>query len=273
MKPVVKSVVYDVIGRRSGSAAWTPLGIEDKLLFWGRTSEIVDTGETLDSFSGEVVTNNVAYLSPSETLLNDGNTVAWFDGSDLTTITKDAGTGEVSEWRDKLLSVNKVTQDTATKYPIYSSGAIAFDGSNDFLRSNAWELAHPFSIYMVAKLTTVAFKTFIGGLATLHFSLECNNTKLKIYCGAGAVEVALSNNTYRVIICKVNGANSKMRITDTESTGNPGTYHLDGITMGANSTGTNAQACSIKEFICRRIDDSSGDETILYDYLKAKYSL
>lgn len=63
----------------------------------------------------------------------------WWDASDETTLTKDSGTGAVSEWRTKAGPSRSATQATAGARPIWSATArnslpgITFDGVDDTL--------------------------------------------------------------------------------------------------------------------------------------------
>jgi hypothetical protein len=87
---------FTIAGFTISSASWTGAVLtlvlsEAVLVFDGSlTITFITTGQTA------TVTNNVA---------DDGNTVAWFDSQDLTTITKDES-DKVSLWKDKLLQVS-----------------------------------------------------------------------------------------------------------------------------------------------------------------------
>lgn len=68
-------------------------------------------------------------------------TTAWFDAADATTITLNGST--VSQWADKSGNAANIAQATASQQPSYSAnglnskGLLTFDGSNDYLYSDA----------------------------------------------------------------------------------------------------------------------------------------
>src|ERR1035437_6234377 len=111
---------------------------------------------SLLTYNGHKVTVNghkiwISAPASYPTVLTDGNTVAWYDFNQLSTVTKDGGTGEVSRWNDYLGSGHDLLQSVATRYPIWSSDGITFDGSNDYMRAVDFTLNQPEFIYIVFK--------------------------------------------------------------------------------------------------------------------------
>lgn len=212
-------------------------------------------------------------------VLNDGNTVAWYDGSELSTITKDVTTSEVSRWKDKLLSGRDLLQSVATKYPIYSSDGILFDGSNDYMKAAGFTFIQPEFIYIVVKqLTWTLNDIFFDGNTTVTGMIRdrTGTPKIEAYAGAYSADNSdLALNTWKIIRCLFNGASSKLQVGESAAiTGSFGAQNMNGFTLGANGNTTQGWAnIQVKEVILRKIADEEKDEKIIYNYLKNKYNL
>jgi hypothetical protein len=91
-----------------------------------------------------------------EKLIRSGNTIGWYDITDIATITKD-GDGLVSVWADKLGSGNDLIQADGAKQPLYSANGILFNGSDEFLKTGTIAtLVKPETVYIVFKQVTWA---------------------------------------------------------------------------------------------------------------------
>lgn len=73
------------------------------------------------------------FASASAELWTPANmtTLAWYDADDATTITESSGA--VSQWDDKSGNARHISQLSAGLKPTYTTGQIAFDGTNDYL--------------------------------------------------------------------------------------------------------------------------------------------
>lgn len=72
------------------------------------------------------------YFSGFNPLVIPGCTL-WLDAADQSTLTLSGS--NVSQWNDKSVNGNHVSQATGSNQPTYSSNGVLFDGVNDFLRS------------------------------------------------------------------------------------------------------------------------------------------
>lgn len=81
-------------------------------------------------------------------------TAIWLDAADSSTITLNGST--VSEWRDKSGNARHATQGVAASQPTLNEKFITFDGSNDFLACPAFTLSQPTSLFLVARVHTLA---------------------------------------------------------------------------------------------------------------------
>lgn len=218
-------------------------------------------------------------IAPSYPSCLNTNTVAWYIADDLTTITKDAGTGEVSLWKDKLNSGHDLVQNTATKLPIWSANGILFDGINDALKTAAFTYGQPEFIYMVVKQITWAGGTFFDGYYAAGGMIQQypSSPGIVAYANGGDYPTNwnLTMNTWSIVRLLFNYGSSKLQVNaGTAVTGYFGPNDISGITLGGLGSGT-SDYCNVefKEVICRNKVDSSDDETAIYNYLKNKYGL
>lgn len=212
-------------------------------------------------------------------IIQDGNTVAWYDSQDLTTITKD-GLERVAQWNDKLLSGHDLLQAANAKKPIWSVNGILFDGIlfSDYMQTATFILNQPVFIYIVVKQVIWANISYIfDGFADSTGVVAQSTASPGISAYAGfptAISYDLAINTWGIVRVLFNGAGSKFIVdnhaADVTNTG-PGV--MAGFTLGsAASTGNNSNI-QVKEILIRNVSDTAVNEIILYNYLKYKYSL
>jgi hypothetical protein len=219
----------------------------------------------------------------ADNVLRDGSTVAWYDSSDLTTITKD-GSDYVSRWNDKLGSGHDLIQATAAMQPKWYSGdGVLFDGSDDHMISQ-FPLNQPETIYIVFKQITwqtLNRAIFDGGgngvPAALIQNVSSPNLNLMSAGGnyALGLNANLAINTFGICRAFFNQENSKFIVNNTTpqigsliGTG----FTIGGITLGARGVLTNNSNIQVKEVILRNVADNAYDETAIYNYLANKYS-
>lgn len=123
-----------------------------------------------------------------------------------------------------------------------TGGYLYCDGSNDYLKSPAFALAQPVSIYGVLnQLTWTINDILLDGNANGSMQLYQSVTtpSLQQYSGGGgAASSGLALNTNGVVTSIVNGAASFLRINRAAAaTGNPGAGTPNGFTLGAAGNG------------------------------------
>jgi hypothetical protein len=233
--------------------------------------------------SGVVSSQGVAVAAPSYlTVLNDGNTVAWYKSDEASTITKD-GSNLVSQWNDYLGSGRDLLQPTASAQPVWSTSGLLFAGATGTYPYNhmyaSFIYVQPEFIYAVIKIfsdnTDYAYiwdgytsGGDYGGLITVPSA-----TDLHLRSSTASANITtLPLNSFIIIRALYNGASSKLIVNTTSATGNPGTANMGGLFLGAYNLGSFSHI-QVKEIIMRKVSDSSGDEATIYAYLKTKYSL
>ena len=223
-----------------------------------------------------VVTNNITH----PLVINDGNTVAWYDVTDLSTITKD-GANRVSAWADKLGSGNNIVQANGANQPLWSAGQITGDGVDEFIKGG-FNWSHPSTLYLVfAQRSYTVLTTIADGAVTNRLRISQNGTSygVRIRVSGGDVpetQTQFNENTWEVGTAMVAPNNQKLkRNTDASNDGEVATA-LDpgGLTLFAIGA-ADSRHCnvSIAEVICRSVNDSDADRDDIIDYLMDKYGI
>ena len=185
------------------------------------------------------------------------------------------------------MSVKEVPVNTLTQYdlpnaymPLWSAtDGIAFDGTNDYMKTSPFTLNQPTKIYIVGKQVTWTISDYLfDGNATGSGKLSQDTTtpKLGIYAGSFVTGNAdLPLNTYGIVKALFNGANSSLQINNNIAlTGNTGAGNMGGFTLGSLGAGTGSFGrITAKEIIIRKAADNITNDTIIYNYLKTKYGL
>ena len=211
----------------------------------------------------------------SKTLPNpilDGNTLFWYDSTDLSTITKD-GSNYISRWKDKLLSGRDLIQSTGANQPLWTATGVNFDGINDYLAVMFSDI-QPKSFYIV--LQSNAWndnKGIIKSVNTVDVLYFLTGNNVVMYT-SGVLNITRPNdNNFFILRCILNGASSRGTINADTQTGNLAAHTSTGWYIGCQSPSSSFANMKVKEIINRTGADSTGSENYIYNYLKTKYSL
>jgi len=211
-------------------------------------------------------------------VLRDGNTMTWLDFTNLSTITKDGG-NLVSRWNDKLGSGRDMFQITGSQQPLYSASGIAFDGVDNWMQSANWGLVQPEMFYIVGRQLSWSNGEYIfDGLTNDYGAIVQTNTTPRVYLYAGGVAATLTTwslSNFAIIRACINGANSFIRKNgDAALTGNAGVRNMGGLTLARIATLAAAYGnIEFKEFILRKTADDAATQTLIVNYLNAKYTI
>lgn len=240
------------------------LSIEDKI----RLSMKCDA-------NGNVVWQG-ALLNQIPEVLYDGNTVAWYDYTDIATITKD-GSNFVSRWNDKLGSGHDLIQATGTNQPLVNADGVLFDGVDNFMKTAAFTFNQPEFIYIVLKLVNWVEGMFLmdgSGASSMGIRAYSTSPNLRIFTTSGGFNITAVNGEFYILRVLFNGESSKAIINNNAAlTGDVGSINAEGITLGARGNATSYANVEFKELIARKVADNSTDESAIYNYLKKKYGL
>jgi len=214
---------------------------------------------------------------------DDGNTVAWYDYSDLTTLTKDTGgTEKISQWNDKLGSGHNLTQATGTKQPIWHADGVRFNNVAMYMATAALGYSQPEMIYLLVSQVSYdgTDQTIINGAPFGTGTLYQHGTTpdLCAHCGGAGATVVVNSNlaigNWGVVRILFNTANSKLIVDETAAvTGHFGSSNMNAIALGGDPG--NPVHCAdfvIREAIFRDAIEDAGVEAAIYQYLKKKVS-
>lgn len=216
-----------------------------------------------------------ANVNQPPAILRDGNTVAWYDSKDLSTITKD-GSGFVSRWNDKLGSGHDLIQATGVSQPALGIDGLIFDGVNDYMQTQPFTFNQPEFAYLVLKQVTWKPEAVIlDGLGSnLMVMTQWNPANnLLIYNDALINYWFNVIESFVIIRVLINGENSKIRVNDlTEATAPLSLKNMAGIGFGY-SAGYSYANIIIKEAIFRNVSETALNEIVIYNFLKKKYNI
>lgn len=204
-------------------------------------------------------------------VLNDGNTIAYYDPTDLSTITKD-GSNLVSRWNDKLGSGRDLIQSTSANQPLWvSPDYIRFDGIDNYLKTASFTWIQPMTVYILFRsITWTNWDQIFDGLSNYNMYLYQGSTTPGLKVAAPTSSTQNNNlavNTWGIARCLFNGTNSKFIIDNTtEIAENFGTNPAGGFTLGSRADGTSLFARVDVACIILRKDDISFNSDI-YNFL------
>jgi len=217
-------------------------------------------------------------LNQPPAILKDGNTVAWYDSSNIATVIKD-GSNFVSRWNDKLGSGHDLIQATGASQPLWGASGITFDGINDYLKTTSFTFNQPEFMYLVLKMPIWRHNSFImDGYINNTGALYEYTTSPNIESYVGNAPALGNSNlipgAFGIIRFLLYGVNSKLKINKTAATtGNPGVNNMSGITIGCAGNTSAFANIVVKEMIFRKVSDTVTNEGIIYNYLEKKYAI
>jgi hypothetical protein len=213
-------------------------------------------------------------MSAGEIAIRAGGTYAWYDSSDLTTITKD-GSNFVSLWKDKLLSGVDLIQGTGSYQPLWSADGILFDGVDNYLKTAEADYNQPELIFAVMKqVTWTANDRLWDGNAVDSGQLRQATATPRMYIIApttGVYTADLALDTLGIVRVLYNGASSRIQVNaGAPSLGDAGANDMDGFTLGCRGSVGQYGNIEVKEIVMRTSTTSEAD---IYAYLAAKHGI
>ena len=209
--------------------------------------------------------------------------VAWYDASDLSTIT-DAGAGAVSQWADKSGNGNHVTQGTAGLRPTTGIrtqnglNVIDFDGGDWLVSADIADVAQPVTLAAVAmpdNLDDAAHNVWgnAPGLGNQP-SFNVNGGVWRMYAGTPVVSAVPDTAVPRLVVAVFNGASSLLRINGSQVvSGDAGANPLRILSLGSNEGTSQFWDGWIAEAIAVEGAVAGSDLTNLESYLNAEWAV
>jgi len=219
-----------------------------------------------------------AVLNQYPSVLDDGNTVAWYDYTAVDTITKD-GSNFVSQWRSRI-GTNHLNQAVGTNQPLLTNDGVLFDGVDNFMKTGAFTFNQPEFFYIVLNQKAwLDARYILDGISTnaAQLSQRAPTPEIRAFAGEiGNNVTGATVNTFVIVRLLINSNQSKLQVNAlTPWAGNLGTINAGGITLCSRADGLLNSMGNIefKELLARKVADNSTDETAIYNYLKKKYGL
>jgi len=211
------------------------------------------------------------------------NMAAHYDASVGTTV----ATG-VSNWADQSGNGRDLIQATAASQPALGTDAlgrpiITFDGVNDYLKSAAFTLNQPETIYFVGHQASWTLSDYIyDGNATNTGVLQQGGAtpRLRVYAGkidttlytTANANLAVGANGVDVVV--FNGASSSHQINKTAAqTGNAGAANMRGFTLGSKGVAGNYSNIIVYEVIIYSAAHTAAERDHVISGLMAKYGI
>jgi len=209
-------------------------------------------------------------------IIDDGNTVAWYDAAAAYVI-KDVS-DRVSQMTDRTGLGHHLVQLTGADQMLWSATGVLGDGVSEFMKTATFTFEQPEMIYMVVKQVSWAnVDRLVDGDVNDSMLIYQNSSTPKLDVSAGTPSAHNSNlavGDWGIIRVLFNGANSTFQINETVAlTGDYGASDANGFTLASRNSGSNVANIEVKEIIARKSADTATDQDIIYNYLKTKYGL
>jgi hypothetical protein len=207
-------------------------------------------------------------------VLEDGNTLAWYDAAE-SYMTKN-GAELVEQWSDRSGKDLHLSQSTEGARPVWSADGVLFDGIADFMQTDTVpNEIQPIMLYAVLKAVSWANgDRIIDGKTTTGWCYQSGSSPniVSSFGTASGANSDLTVGAFHILRILCHGAASKLQVNEeTAVEWNCGPGSFNGVTLcrrGANAVSWgNIQ---FKEIIIRK---SVAGESDIYSYLKNRYSL
>lgn len=164
---------------------------------------------------------------------------------------------------------------------INTAPSIYFDGVNDFLKTGAFTLNQPETVYLIGKQPTWTNgdKIFTGFSTVTPNRGQLRQSGVTPTIAAFAGSSAPSNSglalqTNAAITLVLNGAISAVRVNNAAaSTGDAGAEGMNGLTLGADADGTLSGNVIISEILVYSSAHNTAQQNAIIGYLMAKYGI
>lgn len=153
-------------------------------------------------------------------------------------------------------------QSIAASQPtINADGTLTFDGTADYMKTAAFTLNQPETVYLVGKqVTWTGYEYILDGDTTASIALFQTTATPQIcwFAGTEIATGALALNTKAIITGVINGASSSITINSSApTTGNAGSNNAGGFTVARQGGAAAYGNIEVDEIIIRKTADSA----------------
>lgn len=219
-------------------------------------------------------TKKLNVYRPFNDIMTDGNTLCYWDFSDLTTFTRDSS-NYVSRWNDKYSSGRDFVQDISINRPIYdSSNGLIFDGTNSYIKTVQFSPSYssPLYFYIVMKRITHTTTFLMDGYTQNNIGLH-NGTASYVYNYIGWLIFEVGQWAVLKMLYSGVGTSKMIKNSGTPIIGNT-VLTLQGITLaddGSNQANYRSNV-AYKDIILRKKIEQPSDDIVITNTLRNKYS-
>jgi hypothetical protein len=218
------------------------------------------TQGTLESFAGRIYRTQIYAGLDGTDLRFDFNPATYVSGTTFTDS-----------------SVNAATITLNGGATVVTASCLYFDGTNDYLKTGAFTLAQPTTVYFVGKQVTWTNTDHIfDGNTALSGGLlqDITTPRLTAYAGGTIFTTGLAVATQGIVTVGFNGASSLIRINRVAATtGNAGSDSMNGFILGARGNTTDFGNITASEVLVFNTAHNTAQQDIIIGYLNDKYSL
>jgi predicted secreted protein len=247
------------------------------------TGEVaIDTGSAVAASSEDEVP--IPSEDPSSGsapgILNDGNTMIWFEYDDEDNFTLDS-VDLVSQWNDLSGNSRHLKQTTESRMPKRQATGVLFDGAADYLVCDAFTWNRPAMFYIVYKNVTITVSDRIFDGNVENICAFAQSTGLNYLGSSALISQPVTADTWYIArayqqASPFTGCTLQLNedsIDDGEMGGSSGP---GGFTLGKGGGEANQYRyghIEVKAVIGRKIHDADSDQMDIVDYLNAKYNI
>lgn len=184
----------------------------------------------------------------------------------------------VSAWADQSGNGYDLTQTSSTRYPENSAGTLTFDGTDDFLESDALALTQPYTVYWYGQQVTWGSNDAIWDTkpaAQGRLRQSGLSPWISLFAGGGSDNFTTwPVATDKPVACLFNGSSSRIVVGTTGAAvnGNAGTQGGTGWTLGALLTQFSAANIQVRELLIYAATHTTAQEDTVLNYLADKFA-
>ena len=204
------------------------------------------------------------------------NIAARYDASVLSSITIATG---VSQWNDLSGNNNNLLQATTTAQPSYAANTVTFNGTTDLMKTGAFTLVQPETVYAVFKQNTWVLNTYVwdGHTSNSGSLLQANTTpQLQAYAGSTiAFNGGLAVGSAGVVAVCYQGATISFIQVNLNSplTGSSGAGNMNGFFLGSSASGTSFSSIGVNEVLIFNVAHTATQANQIISFLKGKWGI
>lgn len=195
----------------------------------------------------------------------------------------------VGEWQDQSGLAHHPGQATAGLRPLLKltqvNGypSVRFDGTDDYLKAT-WAFSKPMTIFIVVNSISWTNNDHMvgGGSGDVNNIFQgAAGSNVRYYSGetgSGAPQVSPTNGVWCILCAKAEadgtGESKQLRLNAGAASTQTGVASgVNGITLGAHPNPSNYADCEFAAVVMYASFLSTGDETLVRDFLNAKYAI